>query len=72
VIARPAACAHARLVGAGATIFQKGDPGDYLFAACTGTVINHGRGDSPISLRLRRWLAERRSGPQSSSTRSRI
>jgi len=27
VIARLAACAHVRLVGAGTTIFQKGDPG---------------------------------------------
>ena len=38
LIDRLAACAHARTVRAGATIFQKGDPGDSLFAICAGTV----------------------------------
>ena len=38
LIDRLAACAHARTVRAGATIFQKGDPGDCLFAICAGTV----------------------------------
>jgi CRP/FNR family transcriptional regulator, cyclic AMP receptor protein len=38
LIDRLAACARARTVGAGATIFQKGDPGDCLFAICAGTV----------------------------------
>ena len=38
LVARLAACAHGRTVGAGTTIFQKGDPGDCLFAICAGTV----------------------------------
>ena len=38
LIARLAACAHGRTVRAGTTIFQKGDPGDCLFAVCAGTV----------------------------------
>ena len=38
LVARLAACAHGRTVGAGTTIFQKGDPGDCLFAVCAGTV----------------------------------
>jgi CRP/FNR family cyclic AMP-dependent transcriptional regulator len=38
VIARLAACARMRTVHAGTTIFQKGDPGDSLFAVCAGTI----------------------------------
>ena len=38
VIARLAACARMRRVHAGTTIFQKGDPGDCLFAVCSGTI----------------------------------
>ena len=38
VVERLAACAHVRTVRAGATIFQKGDPGDCLFAICSGTI----------------------------------
>ena len=38
VVERLAACAHVRTVRAGTTIFQKGDPGDCLFAVCRGTI----------------------------------
>ena len=38
VVERLAACAHVRTVRAGTTIFQKGDPGDCLFAVCSGTI----------------------------------
>jgi len=38
LVARLAACAHGRTVRAGTTIFQKGDPGDCLFAICSGTI----------------------------------
>ena len=38
VVERLAACAHVRKIRAGATIFQKGDPGDCLFAVCSGTI----------------------------------
>jgi len=38
VVERLAACAHVRTVRAGTTIFQKGDPGDSLFAVCAGTI----------------------------------
>jgi CRP-like cAMP-binding protein len=38
LVARLAGCARGRTVRAGTTIFQKGDPGDCLFAICIGTV----------------------------------
>jgi len=38
VIERLTSYAHSKFVGAGATIFQKGDPGDSLFAVCSGTI----------------------------------
>jgi len=38
VIERLAACARSRAVRAGTTIFQKGDPGDCLYAICSGSV----------------------------------
>jgi CRP-like cAMP-binding protein len=37
-IARLASYARLKSVAAGAMIFHKGDPGDYLFAVCSGTV----------------------------------
>src|SRR5262245_22751025 len=38
VIDRLTSYARSKVVRAGATIFQKGDPGDSLFAVCSGTV----------------------------------
>jgi CRP/FNR family cyclic AMP-dependent transcriptional regulator len=38
VIDRLASYAHTKAVAAGSTIFAKGDPGNSLFAVCTGTV----------------------------------
>ena len=38
LIERLASYAHTRKVRNGATIFQRGDPGDCLFAVCAGTV----------------------------------
>ena len=38
LIERLTSYAHTKIVPAGLTIFQKGDPGDCLFAVCAGTV----------------------------------
>jgi len=38
LIERLASYAHSRKVRNGATIFQRGDPGDCLFAVCAGTI----------------------------------
>ena len=38
LIERLASYAHTRKVRNGATIFQRGDPGDCLFAVCAGTI----------------------------------
>lgn len=47
VIERLTTHAHSKVVIAGATIFRKGDPGDSLFAVCSGTVriSNHSADD---------------------------
>jgi len=43
VIERLISYTHTKVVAAGTTIFEKGDPGDSLFAVCAGTIriVNH-------------------------------
>jgi CRP/FNR family cyclic AMP-dependent transcriptional regulator len=38
VVERLTSYAHTRTVAAGSTIFERGDPGDCLFAVCAGTI----------------------------------